>query len=108
MMKGLEQNSYELWLKDPGKKEGDIIDLHNYLKQGCNKEGVSLLPQVTSDRIRRSGLKLCQRKFRLVIGKQIFSKWVVKLWSRQPREVVESLSLDVLKNHADMALDLDY
>lgn len=107
-MKGLEQNSYELWLKDPGEKEGDITDLDNYLKQGCSKVRVSLFSQVTSDRIRRSGLKLCQRKFRLVIGKQIFSKWVVKLWSRQPREVVESPSLDVLKNHADVALNLAY
>ena len=38
------------------------------------------------------------------IRKKIFSGRVVLQWHRLPREVVESLSLEVLKNRVDVAL----
>jgi len=63
-----------------------------------------LFSQGTSDRMRRNGLKLRQERFRLNIGKNFFPERVVRCWTRLPRAVGESPSLEGFENRVDMAL----
>jgi len=52
----------------------------------------------------RNGLRLCQGRFRLDIGENVFTERVVRRWTRLPRAVVDSPSLEVFKRHGDVVL----
>ncbi|KGL83321.1 hypothetical protein N309_12684, partial [Tinamus guttatus] len=51
-----------------------------------------------------NGYKLKHRKFHLHMRNNLFTVRVTEPWNRLPREVVESLSLNIFKTHLDVTL----
>ena len=83
---------------------GDLINAYKYLKGGCQKDGAKLFSVVPSNRTRGNGHKQKHRKFRLNMRKNFFPLRVTDPWTRLPREVVESPSLEIFKTRLDAVL----
>lgn len=63
---------------------------------GSSEEQTRLFPVVPKEVINRQEHKLKYRKIHLNIRKIYFTVKVIKHWHRLPREVVESLFLEIL------------
>ena len=64
----------------------------------------NIFSQVNSNMTRGNDLKLCQRRFRLAIRKNLFSETMVKYSNRLPKEVLKSPFLEVFKKRGGVAL----
>ena len=65
---------------------------------------VRLFLVVCSNRRKSNGLKLEHRKFCTNMQKNFFTVRVIEHWNRLSREVVESQTLEVFKEHLDIML----
>lgn len=87
----------------PGEEGGgreDLTAFCSHMKGGWSQVGLGLF-QVKRSKTRGKGLMLHQERFKLGSRKIFFTESNVKRWNRLPREVVKSLSLEVLKTDVD-------
>jgi len=83
---------------------GDLINASKYLQGGCQEDGARIFSVVPSNRTKGNGHKLKPRKFQLNMRKNFLPLRVTEPWHRLPREVVESLSLEIFKPRLDKFL----
>jgi len=79
------------------KLQGDLTAAFHYLNGAYKKAGEGLFTRACGDRIRGSGFKLKEGRFRLDIRKKFFTVRVVRHWNRLPREAVAACSLAVFQ-----------
>lgn len=85
---------------------GDLTTVPNSQKGSGSQLGVGLFSQVTRDRKRHS-LKLYQGELRLDIRNYFFTEKVIIYWNGVPQGGGGVMSLEVLKERLDVALEPD-
>lgn len=75
-----------------------------YLQKGCQAHGARLFTVVHCGRTRDKRHSLKQDGFRLYARQNIFTIGTVKPWSRLPRQVVQSPTLEIFKTSLGKAL----
>lgn len=83
--------------------KGNLINVYKYQMGGCNGRARHFAV-VPCGKTRDNGHNLKYRQFHLNIRKTFFTVKVVKHWKRSLRELVESLSLEILKTQLATAL----
>ncbi|KAJ7421793.1 hypothetical protein BTVI_16489 [Pitangus sulphuratus] len=92
----------ELGLFSLEKRNFYLIVAFQCLKGAYRKDG-ERFPRAWSDRTRRNGFALTERRFGLDVRKKSFPVRVVRPWHRLPREAVAAPSLEVSKTRLDGA-----
>lgn len=77
------------------KLQGDLRAALQYVKGGCKKEGNRILSGVCCDKGKWFQTERGNSDW--IYGKKFFAIKIVKHWSMLPSEVVEALSLEMLK-----------
>ena len=111
MMRGLELLFYEDRLKELGmfslqkrKLQGDFSMAFQHLKGDYKQEGNQISAWLDSDRTRGIGFRLMEERLTLDVMGVFFTEMVVRYWNSLPRELVDALSLEVLKARLDWTL----
>lgn len=102
--KDLEYRSCEEWLRElelfsleKRRFRGHLLILFNSLTGGWSQVGIGHFSQATSNRTRGNLPQTAPGRFRLDIWRNFFTERVIKYGNGLPREVAESLSLEVFK-----------
>ena len=75
-----------------------------YLNGVYKRDRKQLFTRLDSDRTRRNGFTLKERRIRLDVRGKIFTQRVVRFWNRLPRGAVDAPSLQVFRARLDVAL----
>jgi len=96
MIYGLENLSYDEWLRELGlfsvekrRLQGDLLAAFQYLKGAYRKDEENLISRACCNRTRSNGFKQKEGRFRLDRRKKFFTMRVVKHGHRLLRNVVE-------------------
>ena len=108
MVRGLEDKSYGEQLREQGLFCSEEAQGRHYCslqlpERRCGEAGASLF-QVTVIGREVMASSCARGGSGWILGKKIISERSVRHWNRLPREVLESPSLEVFKNHTDMIL----
>lgn len=83
---------------------GDLVGPCSTQQGAYRRAGGGLLTMACSDRTRCNGFKLKKGRFRVDIGKKLFTLRVLKYWNKLPREPVDAASLEMFKHRLDGTL----
>jgi len=84
---------------------GDLTALYSFMRRGCGEAGADLFSLGSCNWTFGNGSKAHQERFRLDTRKHVFTKRVLRHWSRLVREVVNAPDLSVFKRQLNSALN---